>query len=232
MRDVGMTEVNALRGWLHGGHGPDDGPHRGPGPRGERGGPHARFRYGRRGGFPPPWPGGPGGPRGWPGEPGFSRGPRVRRGDVRAAILALLAEEPRNGYQIIQEISHRSGGVWHPSPGSVYPALSQLEDEGMIATETPGGGRKRFTLTAEGRDYVADHPGEAEAPWDVVASSVSSSARELHGLIGEVAAAAAQVVHVGGSAQVLRAHAILAETRRGLYRLLAADEDDSGEGEE
>ena len=65
------------------------------------------------------------------------RGPRVKRGDVRAAALALLAEEPPNGYQIIQEISERSGGVWRPSPGSVYPALQQLEDEGLIRPRRP-----------------------------------------------------------------------------------------------
>ena len=79
------------------------------------------------------------------------RGPRVKRGDVRAAALALLAEEPRNGYQIIQGIGERSGGVWRPSPGSVYPALQQLEDEGLVQAETPEGGRRRYALTGEGR---------------------------------------------------------------------------------
>src|SRR5262249_48421169 len=87
-----------------------------------------------------------GGLGGGPPGPGFGgakfmRGPRVKRGDVRAAALALLAEEPRNGYQIIQEIGERSGGVWRPSPGSVYPALQQLEDEALIEAETPEGGR-------------------------------------------------------------------------------------------
>src|SRR5580693_5727276 len=72
-------------------------------------------------------PFGPGGPRG--------RGRRARRGDIRTAALLLLAEEPRNGYQIMQEVQERSGGVWSPSPGSVYPALQQLEDEGLIRTE-------------------------------------------------------------------------------------------------
>src|SRR5262249_41023714 len=89
----------------------------GRGPRGEGGG----------GGWGPGW--GPPGP--WFGDAKFMRGPRVKRGDVRAAALALLAEEPRNGYQIIQEIGERSGGVWRPSPGSVYPALQQLEDEAL-----------------------------------------------------------------------------------------------------
>ena len=64
--------------------------------------------------------------------PGFGRGPRARRGDVRAALLVLLAEEPRNGYGLMQEIEARSDGAWRPSPGSVYPALSQLEDEGLV----------------------------------------------------------------------------------------------------
>ena len=73
--------------------------------------------------------------------------PRVKRGDVRAAALALLADGPRNGYQIIQEISERSSGLWKPSPGSVYPALQQLEDEGLIAATTGEGGRRAFELT-------------------------------------------------------------------------------------
>ena len=77
------------------------------------------------------------------GGPRFAgRGPRVRRGDVRAAALSLLAEGPRNGYQIIQEISERTDGVRRPSPGSVYPALQQLEDEGLIQAETGESGRK------------------------------------------------------------------------------------------
>ena len=77
----------------------------------------------------------------WLGDPRMSgmRGPRAKRGDVRAAALALLAEEPMNGYQIIQAIGERSDGVWRPSPGSVYPALQQLEDEGLIR----GRGRRR-----------------------------------------------------------------------------------------
>ena len=84
----------------------------------------------------------------WPGEEKLRRA-RVQRGDVRAAALALLAEEPRNGYQVIQEIAERSGGVWQPSPGSVYPALQQLEDEGLIGAETADNGRKAFALTDE-----------------------------------------------------------------------------------
>jgi len=110
----------------------------------------------------------------WGRERGM-RGPRARRGDVRAAALALLAEQPMNGYQIIQEIGERSGGVWRPSPGSIYPALQQLEDEGLIRAEAGEGGRRAFQLTDEGRTYVAAHPDELTAPWDVVAGSAGGA---------------------------------------------------------
>jgi DNA-binding PadR family transcriptional regulator len=157
----------------------------------------------------------------------FMRGPRVKRGDVRAAALALLAEEPRNGYQIIQEIGERSGGVWRPSPGSVYPALQQLEDEALILAETPEGGRRRYTLTAEGQAYVAARPDEVRAPWDMVASSVGDDAIELRHLFGQVVMAAIQVVRVGNEVQVAQAHKILTDARRSLYRILAADDDEA-----
>jgi DNA-binding PadR family transcriptional regulator len=162
----------------------------------------------------------------WAGE-GRRRGPRVRRGDVRAAALALLAEEPRNGYQLIQEIAERSGGVWQPSPGSVYPALQQLEDEGLIQAETPEGGRKRYALTAEGREYVTAHADEVRAPWDDVASSVGTDAIELRRLIAAVAMAAMQVAQVGTAAQVAQSQQILVDARRKLYAILAADENDA-----
>ncbi len=189
---------------------------RGPGGPGRRGGPFGPPGFGPMAfGFGP-----------WPGE-GRRRGPRVRRGDVRAAALALLAEEPRNGYQLIQEIAERSGGLWQPSPGSVYPALQQLEDEGLIQAETPEGGRKRYALTAEGREYVTAHADEVRAPWDDVASSVGSDAIELRRLIAAVAAAAVQVAQVGTTAQVTQSQQILVDARRKLYAILAADEDDA-----
>jgi DNA-binding PadR family transcriptional regulator len=181
--------------------------------RGGRG--HRRMRV-----FGPPGLMGPP----WLGEPGGRRGPRVRRGDVRAAALALLAEEPRNGYQIIQEIGERSGGVWQPSPGSVYPALQQLEDEGLIQAEAPEGGRRHYTLTSEGREYVAAHPEEVRAPWEAVARSVGTDAIEMRRLFGEVVMAATQVARVGTDEQVTQAHQILTDARKKLYRILAADE--------
>ena len=116
----------------------------------------------------------------------MGRGPRAKRGDVRAAALALLAQEPMNGYQIIQEIGERSDGVWRPSPGSVYPALQQLEDEGLIRAETDDSGRRSYQLTDEGRSYVEAHPDEVRAPWDAVADSLGDSAIQMRKLLMQV----------------------------------------------
>jgi DNA-binding PadR family transcriptional regulator len=154
------------------------------------------------------------------------RGPRAKRGDVRAAALALLAEGPMNGYQIIQEISERSGGVWRPSPGSVYPALQQLEDEGLIRAEAGEGGRRAYVLTDDGRQYADAHPEELDAPWDAVTGHAGGAAVEMRKLIGQVAMAASQVLSAGSDAQVGQARRILTDARRALYRVLAADEED------
>jgi DNA-binding PadR family transcriptional regulator len=196
-------------------------PHRGRG-RGRGPGPRRGRPFGPPG-FGPMGFAGFGGS--WPGEPKFHRARRVRRGDVRAAALSLLADEPRNGYQIIQGIAERSGGVWQPSPGSVYPALQQLEDEGLIQAETPEGGRRRYALTDEGRQYVDTHADEVRAPWDDVASSVGSDAIELRHLIGQLAMAAVQVVQVGTEDQVAQARKMLTDTRRRLYAILAAEDE-------
>jgi len=103
-----------------------------------------------------------------PGSPGsfFGQGPRANRGDIRAAILALLAERPMHGYQIIQEITDRSGGVWAPSPGSVYPTLQHLEDEGLVTADTTEG-KKVFSLTAAGQ-AANEARGATTAPWEEV----------------------------------------------------------------
>ena len=229
-------------------HEEDNWPHRG-GPR--RGGWHAEphehaERHEREGwdmprrgrGGPGPWgPGrrgpGPGGfgKRMWLGEEPPRR-PRVKRGDVRAAALALLSEEPRNGYQIIQEIAERSGGVWQPSPGSVYPALQQLEDEGLIRGESLDSGRKGFVLTEAGRTYVTEHSDEVAEPWAVVAGREHGGVREMRELVGQLAMAAMQVTSAGSEAQVAEAKRVLSDTRRSLYRILATDEDTAATAEE
>src|SRR5262249_49774251 len=113
-----------------------------------------------------PWFGGRGGWSGPPfgGPPGFPRGPRARRGAARKAALLLLAEGPMNGYQIMQEIEKRSDGIWRPSPGSIYPALAQLEDEGLVRTDEAGD-RRSYTLTDAGRAHVEEHRDELGVPW-------------------------------------------------------------------
>jgi DNA-binding PadR family transcriptional regulator len=159
----------------------------------------------------------------------FGPGPKVGRGDVRTAVLRLLAEEPRNGYQIIQELTERSGGVWRPSPGSVYPALQQLEDEGLVRAEEKDG-KRVFRLTEAGQGAITAL-GDMAAPWETAAEGIDTEAGalaiELRMLIGQVAGAVIQVAQAGNEAQVAKAKELMTSTRRGLYRILA--EDDSGE---
>jgi DNA-binding PadR family transcriptional regulator len=164
-----------------------------------------------------------GGPFG--GGPFGGRGPRRRRrGDVRAALLMLLAEEPMNGYRLMQTIEERSGGEWRPSPGSVYPSLSQLEDEGFVrATERDGA--RMFEITDAGREHIAERHDE-RAPWDLSDQGDEHPARQLRPLIGAIAAAAMQVGRAGDDQQVAKAVELLKEVRRGLYRILAEDDDE------
>jgi len=149
--------------------------------------------------------------------------------------LLLLAEEPRNGYQIMQEVQERSGDVWRPSPGSVYPALQQLEDEGLIREEEHDG-RKLYALTDSGRAFVDERAKEDRpAPWEQMSSDVSNDAHQLGRLMREVAGAFVQVMRTGSEGQVARARDVLDETRRSLYRILAdgaeqADADGEGAG--
>jgi DNA-binding PadR family transcriptional regulator len=157
----------------------------------------------------------------------FRRGPRARRGDIRAGILALLKEAPRNGYQIMQELEQRSQGLWRPSPGSIYPALQQLEDEGLVQSEAASVGRT-FRLTEAGRAYVEAHPEEVAAPWSTMSSAAGDDFLSLINLMRGVVAASVQVAQTGNAAQIAEAQKILSGARRALYHLLAEDppEDD------
>jgi DNA-binding PadR family transcriptional regulator len=152
---------------------------------------------------------------------------RARRGDVRAAILDLLADgQPRNGYQLIQEIAERTNGVWRPSAGSVYPALQQLEDEGLISPE--GEGRRRlYALTDDGRGYVQAHTEELRASWGAAAGRTDDAAIELGVLFRQVALAAMEVRRAGTPSQVAAAKRVLTEARKALYLILANDVDDA-----
>ncbi|MBN9224062.1 MAG: hypothetical protein ABS63_10895 [Microbacterium sp. SCN 70-27] len=158
-------------------------------------------------------------------------GSRMGRGDVRSAILSLLAERPMHGYQIIQQIEERSGGAWKPSPGSVYPTLQLLTDEGVVEVEEADG-RKTYSLTEAGRAEADDKP----APWRGSESSESApgtgTGSAPHGGFGggippiakagsNLAQAAMQVGRTGTPDQVAEAVAILDDARRKLYAILA-----------
>lgn len=211
----------------HGGHGPG---------RGE-GGPFGAFGRGgfdgRRAAFGPFGPGGPGGGPGGPFGPGFGHGGpwggrgrggprgRARRGDVRASILALLKDRPMHGYEMIQEIAERSGGAWKPSPGSVYPTLQLLEDEGLIASESEGG-KKLFALTEAGRTAAEEGP---EAPWEEASRGVDWEAlNDIRQAGFGLMEAFGQVWKTGSKEQREKALAVIGDARKKLY-LILADED-------
>ena len=182
-------------------------------------GPHEEW-LGHHGAFGPFGPPGPPGP--WRGRGRGRRG----RGDVRAAILALLAERPMHGYEMIQELEARTGGVWRPSPGSVYPTLQLLEDEGLIAGEE-GEGRRRFALTDTGRAEAERQ--DQRAPWEQVTAGVAPAARSLRDAIAQIAQAAWSVASAGTEAQQAKALEILHDARRRLYAILAeGDQPESG----
>ncbi|MFE6765566.1 PadR family transcriptional regulator [Streptomyces sp. NPDC057689] len=194
-------------------HGHGHGHGRGPwGPEGRRGGPEGeRAAFGP---FGPPFGGGPfGGGR----NRGGGRG-RARRGDVRASILALLKDRPMHGYEMIQEIGERSGGAWRPSPGSVYPTLQLLEDEGLISSASEGG-KKLFTLTDAGRTEAETGP---EAPWEEAGRGVDwESMNEIRQAGFGLMEAFGQVWKTGSAEQREKALAVINDTRKKLYLILA-----------
>ena len=203
-------------------------PGAGPRPGGPRGGPWAG---GPRGG---PWAGGrkwDWGPGSWDPWSGGSRGSRHQRGragrgDVRSAVLALLAEQPMHGYQIIQEIERRSHGAWKPSPGSVYPTLQQLEDEGLVRAQEQEG-RRVYRLTEEGQRLTAEKAQEFAGMWDAFTPREDDT--QLGDLVFQVGAAFVHVMRTGNPEQIAEARKVLARTRGDLYRILG-DDPASGDG--
>ena len=151
---------------------------------------------------------------------GFGPGGRARRGDIRTAVLRLLAESPMHGYQIIQELSSRSGGAWSPSAGSVYPTLQLLADEGLVTAEETSG-KKVFSLTESGTAAVAavaDQP----APWED-ASQADSATGEYREAAGRLMQAMFQIGKNGSADQRAAALEILTDARKKLYTILAED---------
>ncbi|HSP60489.1 MAG TPA: PadR family transcriptional regulator [Ornithinimicrobium sp.] len=147
-------------------------------------------------------------------------GQRVRRGDVRTAILRLLAEEPMHGYQIIGELGERSDGAWSPSAGSVYPTLQMLADEGLVVAD-PVGGKKVYRLTEAGGEAAARLAG-GRAPWDEAADT-SAEGSGYHQAAGRLMQAVFQVGRTGSPQQVSAAVDVLKDARRRLYGILAED---------
>lgn len=165
------------------------------------------------------------------------RGPRVKRGDVRVAIIDVLhragrADQPVNGYQVIQEIAELSGGEWRPSPGSVYPTIQQLQDEGLVESDDERG-RRTIRLSDAGRQWADANGAELEAVWapfrrEVPTASASAEAgqgADLKSEIAQVVSAVWQLVTQGSDEQKRSALGVLVETRRSLYGILADGRD-------
>lgn len=199
-----------------GAQGPGDGPGAGFGSAGRGGGPDdGRDGHGGRGGHGHGGPHGPRGPRRGPGS-------RAGRGDIRGAVLMLLSEQPMHGYQLIQEITERSGGRWTPSPGAIYPALNLLEDEGLV-TITADSGRKLASLTPEGTAYVGEHREHLMAPWDRATGQNAHPARALREAMEALGGAAHQIARTGTDEQTAQAVRTLEKARRELYLVLAGE---------
>ncbi|HEU5470334.1 MAG TPA: PadR family transcriptional regulator [Actinophytocola sp.] len=200
--------------------------------------PHPHLGFGRhelppRASIPPVPPGMPfefaSWARGWgpPRRGGRGGGRRGRRGDVRTAILALLTDRPMHGYEMIQEITQRSGGIWRPSPGSVYPTLQLLADEGLVVSSEGSGSKRLFELTEEGR--AATEAQDATPPWEQMALDVDPDDVNLRNAIGQLMGAAAQVHHAASGAQKARAIAVINQARREIYAILGEIDEESEE---
>ncbi|WP_419993060.1 PadR family transcriptional regulator [Streptomyces boninensis] len=192
---------------------------------GHRHGYGSEFRREAREAFGPFAP--PFGPFGGPGWGGRGRGGprgRARRGDVRASILALLKDRPMHGYEMIQEIAERSGGAWKPSPGSVYPTLQLLEDEGLISSATEGG-KKLFSLTDAGRTEAEQAP---EAPWEAAGRGVDWEAMQEIGQAGMALAEAFRQAYTSGTPeQREKALTVINDARKKLYLILAEEDEEA-----
>lgn len=248
-RRGGFDETAAEGRGRRGGRGVGGGPRAGFGPGGGFG-PRAGFDpqdeddprrgFDRRGGFDPRGGFGPGGgpfgPDGVPegfdprfggpqGRRGRGRG-RAPRGDVRTAVLLLLAEEPMHGYQLMRTIAERTGGRWSPSPGAIYPTLSQLEDEGLVSVSQQGG-RKLASLTDEGRAHVEENRGSWADPFPAAPTDGEENTVDLRTLTHELMGAVREVGRSASDAQVRAAAGILADAKRSLYRVLAGDVEDA-----
>lgn len=171
----------------------------------------AHHQFGRGPGFGH----GPGGPPPWKG------GRRARRGDIRWALLLGLLDGPAHGYELIGRLEARTGGGWRPSPGSVYPTLQLLEDEGLVSSREEGG-KRVFELTDAGRTAA----NKAAEGVDAGAWGAGGAAQQagLQQAMGTLRLAARQIAVAGDDAQTAAAITVITEARQRLYRILAGDE--------
>lgn len=202
---------------------------RGWGGFGRRGEGAAWFGPGRRGRAGGPF--GPFGPRGPFGDDSFGGGPprRLRRGDIRFALLELLAEQPRHGYDLIKELERRFGGFYRPSPGSVYPTLQMLEEEGHLTSELVEG-KRVYTITESGRQLLAQREqvrGPGRGPFGP--GGVREELHELRHSAAALAEVVMQAARHGTPEQVRAIMAILERTRREVYGVLAGNSEPQGE---
>jgi len=166
-----------------------------------------RGRRGERGGW--------GGERGGFGR-GWGGGRRMPRGAIRTAILVALRDEPAHGYEVMRRLDEMSGGVWRPSPGSVYPHLQMLEDEGLVRSSDVDGSRT-YTLTESGRAEAEN----ATLPWQ--AGQIDDEVRTLRESMGQLMSAAKELAGAGQTSQVERGTAVIQKARKELYQILAED---------
>jgi DNA-binding PadR family transcriptional regulator len=160
--------------------------------------------------------------RGFGGPGRGGRGPRARRGDVRAAVLALLADRPMHGYEMIKEIEERSEGAWTPSAGSIYPMLQLLEDEGAVRSSERDG-KRVFEVTDAGRAEAARRVEEAGGtPWEL-AGSDDDRIGDLRGAMRQLFVATKQVMLMNDRDRMDRTTEILKRARKDIYTLLAED---------
>ena len=172
------------------------------GPRGPRG------RWGGRGGW--------GGERGAFGG-GWGGGRRMPRGAIRTAILVALRDQPAHGYEVMRRLEEMSGGLWRPSPGSVYPHLQMLEDEGLVHSSEVEGSRT-YALTDSGRTEAQS----VTLPWQG-AGEGDDEVRTLREGVGQLMSAAKQLAHAGDKSQIERGIAVIQKARKELYQILAGD---------
>jgi DNA-binding PadR family transcriptional regulator len=126
-----------------------------------------------------------------------------------------------HGYEMIKEIEERSEGAWTPSPGSIYPTLQMLEDEGLIRGEEVEG-KRRFTLTEEGAAAQQEKAGE-ETPWDAVRAGAGTAQVELRDSMHKLHHAIGQALRAADDSERQRIAELLDRTRREIYAILAEE---------